>query len=315
MADTKLTGLTATTTPVLTDYGYIVTTPGGTPASHYATLDTLQQILSVKNVSDGRLTLETGVPVSMTDQANKTTLYYTFYKGNKIGLYDGTSWHVRTFTELSIAVGALTASKPYDVFIYDNSGTPALELLVWTNATTRATALAYQDGVLVKSGAATRRYVGTIYIDSGQKCQDTALARYVWNYYNRVIRHCEFADATGHGYQSATAQYWNNNSASIVSMIVGVNEETQFVALTGDGKLNATGAGVYAALGFGVDDTTIISNKSVLILGLSGMRVRASVTVSHSCGLGYHFYSALESSDGTNTNTFNSIVLTVRLSG
>lgn len=228
MADTKLTGLTATTTPVLTDEAYIVTTPGGTPASHYVTLDTLQQILSVKNVADGRLTLESGIPISTTDQANKTTLYYTFFKGNKIGLYDGASWHVRTFTELSIAVGALTASKPYDVFIYDNSGTPALELLVWTDAANRATALAYQDGVLVKSGAATRRYVGTIYIDSGQKAQDTLVARNVWNFYNKENRRMYLTAAAGHNYNSATYRPWNNDAANAFTMVIGVAQVILF---------------------------------------------------------------------------------------
>lgn len=198
MADEKLTALTATTAPLLTDIAYLVIDPGATKLSRKVTLDTLQAILSIKDVADGRLTLESGVPISTSAQSNKTTLYYTFYTGNKIGLYDGTSWHVRTFAELSIAVGAYTASKPYDIWVYDNAGTPALDSTVWTDATTRATALAYQDGVLVKSGAATRRYVGTIYIDSGQKCQDTVLLRYVYNYYNRINRKLLFTDTGSH---------------------------------------------------------------------------------------------------------------------
>ena len=78
----------------------------------------------------------------------------------------------------------LTASRVYDVFGYLNSGTLALELLIWTDATNRATALAYQDGVLIKSGNATRRYLGTIYINStGGQTEDTEIQRFVWNYY------------------------------------------------------------------------------------------------------------------------------------
>lgn len=308
MADTKLTGLTATTTPVLTDYGYIVTTPGGTPASHYATLDVLQQILSVKNVADGRLTLETGVPISTSDQANKTTLYYTFYKGNKIGLYDGTSWHVRTFTELSIAVGALTASKPYDVFIYDNSGTPTIELLVWTNDTTRATALAYQDGVLVKSGAATRRYVGTIYIDSGQKCQDTLAFRYVWNYYNRVGRHLKKEDSTSHtNLSTATWRSWNNDATVRVTFVQGVQEDV--IPLLCNVELWA-GTTTFSAVraGLGVDVTNTNTIGYFAPQSPDEMRMAGGLAGICSVGIGLHFIQAVEWSN-QNGNTMQSFFI------
>ena len=47
-------------------------------------------------VCDFRLTLETGVPVSTTNQSAKTTLYAALYKGNSIGLYNGSAWNIRT---------------------------------------------------------------------------------------------------------------------------------------------------------------------------------------------------------------------------
>ena len=63
---------------------------------------------------------------------------------------------------ISIAVPS-TTSTVYDVFVYDSSGTSTLELTAWTNLTTRATALAYQNGVLCKTEGAlvTRRYLGS----------------------------------------------------------------------------------------------------------------------------------------------------------
>ena len=120
-----------------------------------------------KFVCNGRLTLQSGVPVSISDQADKVTLYFTPYNGNEISLYDGTNWIRHEFTERSLALGALTASRPHDIFIYDNAGTLTLSATAWTNATTRATALTTQDGVYVKTGATGYRYLGTIYIDSG----------------------------------------------------------------------------------------------------------------------------------------------------
>lgn len=45
MADTKLTALTETTSPATTDDVYIVTTPGGTPASKRCTIANLSKVL------------------------------------------------------------------------------------------------------------------------------------------------------------------------------------------------------------------------------------------------------------------------------
>ena len=102
-------------------------------------------------VSNGRLTLATGVAIPTTDQIGKTSVFYTPYGGNRIGLYDGTMWAAYSFTELTLALGTLTASKNYDVFLYNNAGTLTLELgTAWTSDTARADALALQDGVYVE---------------------------------------------------------------------------------------------------------------------------------------------------------------------
>lgn len=296
MADTKLTGLTATTTPVLTDYGYIVTTPGGTPASHYVTLDVLQQILSVKNVADGRLTLTSGTPVTTANVTAATTLYYTFYKGNKIGLYDGTSWHVRTFAELSITLASLTAGRPYDVWIYDNSGTPALELLTWSSTSARGTALAYQDGVLVKSGAATRRYVGTICITgtTGQ-CEDSLTKRLVWNYYNRCARRLYKTDANAHAYTTGAYQAWNADATVRVELVLGVLEDVLNFGLVAEAL--CTGAvGAYVNLG---EDSTTTAFDSLSNYGttINAAVNRSGVALSRYPAVGYHYYQIIEFGD------------------
>lgn len=95
-------------------------------------------------------------------------LRFTPFHGNKVALYDGTRWKLYTFAEVTLALatagvaaGVLVVDKNYDVFLYDNSGTLTLEALVWTDNTTRATALVLQDGVWCKTGALTRRWVGT----------------------------------------------------------------------------------------------------------------------------------------------------------
>ena len=86
----------------------------------------------------GRLTLETGVPVSSTDQAGKATIYYTPAGVGyaQFPSYDGTNWSVIAFSELSNDTTAsatnnagAAAAGPYqmqDCFVWSNAGTNRL---------------------------------------------------------------------------------------------------------------------------------------------------------------------------------------------
>jgi hypothetical protein len=58
-------------------------------------------VISNDNI-DGRLTLATDTPVTLTDQADKTEIFYTPYIGNRISIYNSTKWNIHTFDELSI---------------------------------------------------------------------------------------------------------------------------------------------------------------------------------------------------------------------
>lgn len=110
---------------------------------------------------NGRLTLTSNTPILSSGSVSGTTIYYTPYLGNNVYLHDGTRWNRHTLTEISISTSGATNDLPYDIFLYSNSGTLTLERLAWTNRTTRATSLVWQDGVLVKNGDTTRRYLGS----------------------------------------------------------------------------------------------------------------------------------------------------------
>ena len=84
----------------------------------------------------GRLTLESGVPVSSTDQTGKATVYYTPYLGNLVPVYNGSQFIGKAISELSndttqsstLDAGA-AAAGPYqiqDCFVWNNSGTNRL---------------------------------------------------------------------------------------------------------------------------------------------------------------------------------------------
>src|SRR6185369_11168812 len=119
----------------------------------------------------------------------------------------------------SVAVPS-TASTPFDVFGVLSSGTLALETVDWTNDTTRATALTTQDGVLVKSGDTTRRYLGTgrTTASTGQT-EDSDLNRYLWNFYNRVHKRMHLS-AGSNNYNTNGAREWGGVT-NRVNFVVG----------------------------------------------------------------------------------------------
>ncbi len=215
-------------------------------------------------ICQGRLTLTSGVPVTISDVLAATTLYFTSYQGNQIDLYTGSTWQRFSFSELSIAIPATTGTL-YDVFVYNNSGTPTLELTAWTNTSTRATALTTQDGVYVKTGVTTRRYVGTFSTTtaSGQ-CEDSFASRLCWNYYNRCARPMKNTTETTNNwnYSSSTFQQANANSANQLYMIIGVQEDMVEASVGVMAMGNNTNT--IPCVGIGINSTTVSSAQRMV---------------------------------------------------
>lgn len=158
----------------------------------------------------GRLTLESGVPVSTTDQTAKTTVYYTPYLSNVITLWDGNAWQSVEFSELSLAIGTVTADLGFDVFVYLSSGAAAIEKLAWTSATARATAITLQDGRYCKSGDKTRLWVGSFYSKTTTTTEDSENCRFVYNAYNQRLRKAKGSDSpTAFTYSTSTFRVFN----------------------------------------------------------------------------------------------------------
>lgn len=231
--------------------GFVLTAQGAGVAPAWAAAAAVD-----KSIVQGRLSLTTAVPVTTTDVTAATTLYWALYGGNQISLYTGSAWTTVSISQLSITLVGLTASKPYDVFIDYNAGTPILELVVWTNDTTRATALALQDGVLVQTGDADSRYVGTIYTDAaGGAVTDSYSLRHVWNYYNRVPRVMRVMEATNSWtYGTSTFRQARASTANQLDFVVGVSE----VAIQASVAVSfqANNAGDAVIVGIGINSTT-----------------------------------------------------------
>jgi hypothetical protein len=242
---------------------------------------------------DGRLTLTTGVPVTVTDVTAATTVYFAPYHGNR-------------FTQLSIAVPA-TTNQMYDVFVYDNAGTLALELTAWTNDTTRATELTTQNGVYVKTGALTRLYLGSFRTTgvSGQT-EDSAAKRLVSNYYNQKARQLQKLITTdSYTYTTNTIRQWEGSTANQVEIVVGVAEDA--FSLSALHSSNNPSADVSRRIGIGEGSTTAmlttLRTGSAVVIAASAVQVHQASVVKVPA-VGYQFYAGLEVSSATGTTTW-----------
>ena len=255
------------------------------------------------SVCDGRLTVVTADPVP--NSGSSATIRYTPFVGNRVALYDGSAWNIHTFSEVSLAV-PMTADTNHDIFIYDNAGTITLESVAWSTSAARATAITRQDGVYVKSGTATKRYLGTVRVNASNTIPDTLAERFVWNYYNRVPRPLKVVDGTNSWtYTTDTFRSANNSTANRIGLLIGVLEEAIQIRVTA--VFSNPTAGVVACVGIGEDSTSAAVASSILGAQAStagGVRTAMAEYVMVPNSIGYHFYQWLERSAATDVTTW-----------
>jgi hypothetical protein len=246
-----------------------------------------------RSINMFRVTLESGVPVSTTDQTAKTTIYACPAAGSateeaQISLLgtDDTTWATHSTAQMSLGTtttrngtttnGAATvtglsttvdlvvgqevtgtgvgagavissidsatqvtlsadstadgtvavtfkcpASKNYDLFVVDITSTPTFVFgPVWTNDTTRATAITQLDGVSVLTGAfvvggttyaeGRLRHVGGVRMTTTEgQTEDSLANRFIASVDNQRQRRCERNSSAAHAYTTATARSWN----------------------------------------------------------------------------------------------------------
>lgn len=270
--------------------------------------DAVDNLVTVDNgIQDFRLSLTTGVAVTTADVtgASAQTIYAVPYKGNRIALYNGTKWVQYTSAQFSLALGTLTATRPYDVFCYQNAGVPTLEFLAWTNGTTRATNLAYQDGVLVKSGDATRRYLGTFYTVNTTQTEDSVANRFLWNYYHRARRGMSRAETTATwAYSTNTLRQANASTSNQLNFVIGVAEDT----VEAQCSANAVGSGTTlrgVIVGIGLNSTTT-NSAQVQVKGFSTTVAPVPSLAAYNGvpAAGINYLAWLEAGAGADTQTW-----------
>lgn len=257
---------------------------------------------AISGLCEGRLTLVSQSPVSLSSTAAATTIFWTPYMGDRVSTFNGKRWTTQQFTEKTVAVPA-TTTTPYDVFVVD--GTLALETVNWSSDTARATALVMQDGVLVKSGDFTRKYLGTGRTTgvSGQT-EDSPNNRFLWNYYNRVLKNT----ATNYTADRSTtsASYTELDTEIRGNFVLGVSESAVFASAGGSGD-NASNGNPFS-IGLAFDSATVVDPKfETVVYSNAVLALDAPVSISgmkFGLAVGFHFVTMLaRSPNGVNTVT------------
>ena len=265
-------------------------------ASAAAGRTTLEIGKVASTLAGGRLTLQTGVGVPTSDQTAKTTIYYTPFAHGMIGLYDGTNWIPREFTEKSLALGTLVSGKNYDVFAVSIADVISIEALAWTSDSVRATALVAVDGVLCKTGDTSRRYVGTFRTTTTTTTEDSEAKRFVYNANNKVPR--AMLGTLGYSDDNVQSNFtFLSTLGAYAPLNAGTSNKCEWVnglvetVILGGTVFYTGGAGSHLHIGVGLDTTTA---SSIFIMHNDALGANAygrSNNKSIQFSAGYHYGS------------------------
>ncbi len=208
----------------------------------------------------GYLTLssDSSNPIVTADTLASTNVYYTPYVGNGVPIWNGTSYVIFAISQLTLALsGSNLGNTIYDVFIFSNSGTPAVVTgPAWTSSAAGTgargtgagtTQLQRVSGLWVNAvqitgnnGASSftipanqATYVGSILIDQTAGQVSTYLSWGqnrkwgVWNAYNRAPLQLQAGDPTASW--ANTAVGWrasNSTPGNAITTLTGLPEQS-----------------------------------------------------------------------------------------
>jgi hypothetical protein len=252
-------------------------------------------------IPGGRLTVVSGNPVPSINTFGAMTLYYTAFVHNVVGLWDTVAliWTPVTFTEISLALGTVTANLPYDVFCSLSGGVAALSLGAWSSGSARSAALALTDGRYVLASNKAYLYLGTIYTVTTTTTEDSQQKRFVYNHYNQRPRFLTCSSTTGHSYNGGW-RMWNNDPSQFVAFVLGFEQASQASVA---GEIAATGANIQGPMGIGQDSAApstvfnyVYSTGALVNLGMTNAQVL-------NFGIGYHYLNSMERGIGVTNFT------------
>jgi len=201
----------------------------------------------------GRLTLDSTLPVMTTTHAGIGQVWYLPYTGNSIPIYNGTSYGMTTFGVLNTLLtdtiknpAVIGVNKNNDWFVWNDAGTIRLgHGPDWTSDTVRGagTALVQVNGIWlnnasITNGPAAQRgtYVGTTRSNAASTIDYQLGSRAanggagiigVWNCYNRVnvVMRVQSTTVSYNNFNSSTVRNAQNSNTWRVSFVAGLEED------------------------------------------------------------------------------------------
>lgn len=189
------------------------------------------------------------------------------------------------------------ASRNFDVFAFASGSTVKLGIVLWTDATNRATALNQTTGTAItKDGDRTWRYLATARTTTTDgEIIDWYSPRHlsVWNVYNQCRKDFIVIETVNsYSYTTTTIRQANANTANQFEVVVGLSGlSTIDLHLT---HYTSTTTNT-ATAGLGEDSTTVYAANSIGMTGSAvAGRTPIPVDLNKTVDEGYHYYAWLE---------------------
>ncbi len=233
------------------------------------------------NFPQGRLSLTSGVSVTVGSIVAATTVFYALDAGDVVPIRGALGTVHRVFAQLSLALdnnaghaGYHQSGKNFDLFVFMDGETMKLGTgPAWTNDTTRADAVAKVRGLYVNTGSIVLRwgsgvsdtstitanfatYVGTMRATADGQTENSFANCALWNMYNRRPRNLNITDTTDTWTYSTTAfRQANAATTNQLGMVRGFDEDAATaMAVAQVSNSTATVRPCYVAIG--LDSTT-----------------------------------------------------------
>ena len=277
--------------------------------------------IAISTAPQGRLTLQNGAPVMVSNTTGVTSLFYTPYLGDRIPIWNGQNMVMTKFVELvgsTIDItknpSAIGVNEVDDWFVWNDAGTIRLTHgLGWTNDTTRgaSTALTRLDGILTNTNAITNgpaankgTFVGTTRSDvnnkltwqSGSSILGGGQAlMFVWNAYNRVDVFTEVSDSTLTWTPAALNPPYdpvplNSSLGNRVTFVTGLREDAIQAAIWQPMYTNSGNIMV----GIGFDSINTMGGPSGWVAGATTASGVHGVVNVYPAVMGVHFMQAMQ---------------------
>jgi hypothetical protein len=270
---------------------------------HIINLVQASQSAAPVQAPQGYLTLQSaanGGPIQGTnDITAATAVYYSPYVGNQIPIWNGSSFSILVFPELTLNVSSSSqaSNTAYDACVFNNSGTPVAVFGPAWSITAGATAtrgtgsgspqLQKQNGIWVNAFSISANngsntytipalqctYVGSVLIDatagqiSNYRTWGQSRKWGVWDAYWRAPICMQVGDPTSTwGYTTAVIRPSNGNTANSLITFTGLPEETlNLTFLQTINPSNSNGVGLQVdtgQIGIGFNSTTAFSGTT-----------------------------------------------------